>query len=116
MATRKKKTPAKKAAPKLPRGYTAISGGGKAWPNDDTPIGDVVQGTVIEFDEFKGKYGIQQTAVIECKDGTLVKIYESAATSGLFEYEEGIECYLVFNGIVDNGDKTYKDITTAVKE
>lgn len=87
----------------LPRGYTAISSSSISWPNDDTKKGDMIQGQVIEFDTIKVKRGKKmedvQLCKFECKDGTVYTIWESAFLAGLFEYEEGVEAAIIYDGM-----------------
>lgn len=92
-----RKAPAKQTA--LPRGYEAIAGFGQSWPNDDTKIGDMIQGTVIEFDEVETKHGDNEVAKIETKDGTVYTFWRSATSGALFEYEEGIEVAIIYDGL-----------------
>lgn len=85
----------------VPKGYKAISSLPKSWPTEDTPIGDVVQGVILSYDEFEAGTGknrrTQRTAKIETDEG-IVQIYESAGLKALFEYEEGTHCYIVYQG------------------
>lgn len=105
MARTKKKgrKPAKaKVTTQLPKGYDAIGGFGTPWPNDNTQPGDMIQGTLTDFDEFTTGRGKEkrttQTVKIETKDG-LFTFYESAGSRELFEYEEGTEVAIIFDGM-----------------
>jgi hypothetical protein len=63
----------------------------------------MVAGTVVEFDEFdtgKGKNArTVQTAKLETKDGTVYTLYESSGLRPIFEYEEGTEFAIIFDGM-----------------
>lgn len=102
-ATRKR-APAKTAAAELPKGFTAIAGGfNKSWPNDETAVGEAVQGTVIEYRDVpraKSKGGDTQVAVIELADGTQIDVWNSAVLRPLFEEDyEGVEVWIRFDGL-----------------
>lgn len=92
----------KKAATKLPKGFEPITGFGRSWPDDDTKPGDMIRGIMTEFDEFttgtgKNKREVQ-TVKVETDDG-LLTLYESSGLRVLFEYEEGTEVAVIYDGM-----------------
>lgn len=99
----KRKTKKKGKVTQLPKGFEPISGFGQAWPNDDTEIGDMLRGTLSDFDEFttgKGKNKRDvQTVKVEDADGRVHTLYESAGLRPLFEFEEGTEVAVIFDGM-----------------
>ena len=100
MAARKTKRKAK--VTQLPKGFEPITGFGMGWPNDDTKKGDMIRGVMTDFDEFdtgKGKNKrTVQTVKVETDDG-LLTLYESSGLRVLFEYEEGTEIAVIFDGM-----------------
>ncbi len=97
--------PRGKAKPKteLPKGFQAISGFGQSWPNDDTKKGDMIVGAIIEFDEVDVKRGKKTETVqnmkLESKEGVVYTLWESAGLRPLFDYEEGSEVAIIFDGM-----------------
>lgn len=98
---RKVKAKAKVSTTQLPKGYESIGGFGKSWPNEDTEVGELLEGTIIEFDEVDVKRGKRtdtvQTLKLETVDGVFT-IWESSGTRALFEYEEGTKVAIIFDG------------------
>lgn len=91
----------KKRATQLPKGYEAITGFGRNWPDEDTKSGDMIRGLMTEFDEFETGKGKNkrtvQTVKVETDDG-LLTLYESSGLRVLFEYEEGTEIAVIYDG------------------
>lgn len=101
-----RKAPVKKAAAQaqLPKGFTAIAGGfNKSWPNDETGIGDAIQGVIIEYRDVpraKSKGGDTQVAVIEQADGTQMDVWKSAVLKPLFDEDyTDVEVWIRFDGL-----------------
>ena len=98
-----RKTKKKGKVTKLPKGYEAISGFGQSWPSDDTKAGDMIEGTITEFDEVDVKRGKKTTTVqnmkVETKEGQVHTLWESAGLRPLFEYEEGTIICVIFLGM-----------------
>lgn len=98
MARAKKET-------QLPKGFTAITGFGESWPSDKTKVGDMLQGTLIEYDEITttrdGKKTQVQQAKIETKDGKVFTIWESAGLRSLFEDDDYTDCEIaiIYDGL-----------------
>jgi hypothetical protein len=106
VAARSKKARGKTARKvTVPKGYERISGFGESWPGQDPEIGATLEGTITEFGDFETGKGKDkrtvQTAKIETKDGKIYTVYESARLRALFEYEEGTQVFLVYNGLGD---------------
>lgn len=95
-------TKRKTRATQLPKGFEAITGFGRAWPDEHTKKGDMIRGVMTEFDEFdtgKGKNKrTVRTVKVETDDG-LLTLYESSGLRALFEYEEGTEIAVIFDGM-----------------
>jgi len=80
----------KKTPQALPKGFAPITRSGDSWPNDDTKKGDVLQGTVIEYEFVKTKYSdegddSENLCHIEADDGKTYKVWICGALRGLFE-------------------------------
>jgi len=81
----------------------------------------MVQGTVIEFDTIVVQRGKKkddvQLAKLETKDGVFT-IWESAGLRALFEYEEGVEVAIIFDGMgrAKKGQNAPKLFRLGIKE
>lgn len=95
----------KKQETALPKGFTAITGFGESWPGDNTKVGDMLRGTVIEYDEITttrdGKKVQVQQCKIETKGGKVYTVWESAGLRGLFDDEDYTECEvaIIYRGL-----------------
>lgn len=102
--TKKTGKKAAKQAPttQLPKGFTPIARRGQSWPNENTRPGDMLVGIIIEFDEIEFSEGRKkrttQIAKIETEKGEVFTFWESATSAPLFEYEEGTEVAIIFDG------------------
>lgn len=98
MAARKTR---KKRATQLPKGFEPITGFGRSWPDDDTKAGALIRGVMTDFDEFETGKGKNkrtvQTVKVETDDG-LLTLYESSGLRVLFDYEEGTEIAVIYDG------------------
>jgi len=107
MATRKSKPKSARGgnakARKLPKGFTAISGGSDSWPNDSTKAGDFITVTTAEFKKVPTKFDKKPKDfnVCECEDddGRKVTLWRSSGLAPVFEYEEGTRFYIEFLGM-----------------
>lgn len=102
--TRKTKRKTKKGkVTRLPKGFEAISGFGQSWPGEDATIGDMLVGSITDFDEFETGKGRNkrtvQTMKVEDGDGRVYTLYESSGLRALFEYEVGTEIAVIFEGM-----------------
>ncbi len=104
--TTRRKTAAKPAA--LPKGFTAIGGFGKTFPdlNDpkkstDTKPGEAITGVVTGYREnIKTQHGTTSNMSIETKDGENFTVWESAGLAILFEEDyTDVEIWLRFDGL-----------------
>lgn len=102
MAARKQTTAA------LPKGFTAIGGFGKSWPNDETKNGEAIQGVVVEYDEItvprkRGNKTVNEKVnnlKLETGDGTVYTVWESAGLRALFEEDyTDVEVWIRFDGM-----------------
>ena len=100
MAQSKKQSAASKAT--LPKGFEAIQRGSESWPNDDTVIGEMIQGKILEFDSVTVKRGKKTEEVemcrVETKDKKTYTLWRSAGLAPLFDYEEGTEFAIIYDG------------------
>lgn len=99
--TRKASTTRKGTATQLPKGYEAITGFADSWPNEDTKVGDMIEGTLSDFDEVKTKNRKEPTQVctLTTKEGKAYRLWESAGLRPLFEYEEGTKAAVIYDGL-----------------
>jgi hypothetical protein len=63
----------------------------------------MVRGTVIEFDVVEVKRGKKKVEVevakLETLDGPVLTLWESAGLAPIFDYEEGVEVAIIFDGM-----------------
>ena len=117
----RKKT-AKRAATKatLPKGFEPIGGFGLSWPNDDTKIGEAIQGEVTDYKyDIKTQHGKTDNMTIETKEGTVFTVWNSAGMKQFFDEDyTGIQVWLRFDGLGKKKGKRNppKLFTTAYKE
>ena len=126
MAKTKKKGKTTKAAKvsntSLPKGFTPIAGRGQSWPNENTKPGDMIQGTIVEYDEVTVGTGKKkrdvQIAKIETPKGHVYTVWESAGNGALFEYEVETEVAIIFDGYgkAKGGNNPPKLFRMGVKE
>ena len=123
----RKKTSKKTATAELPKGFTAIGGFGKSWPNDDTEAGDAIQGVVIDYDSItvdrkRGKKIVKETVnnlKLETADGSVFTLWESAGLRALFEEDyTDVEVWIRFDGMgtAKRGQNAPKLYTLAYNE
>lgn len=120
MAKRKAKRTTK-ALSELPKGYTAIGGFGKSWPDDDTKPGESIAGIVTEYQEdIKTQHGITSNLKLETASGEVFTVWRSAALAVLFDDDDytDMEVWLRFDGLGKKKGKKNpaKLFTIAVKE
>jgi hypothetical protein len=98
-----RKTKKKGKVTRLPKGFEPISGFGQAWPGEDAKVGDMLTGTITDFDEFETGTGKNkrtvQTMKVETSDGLVYTLYESSGLRALFEYEAGTEVAVIYDGM-----------------
>jgi len=105
MAARKKtaKKTTRKAATvaALPKGFTAIGGFGKTWPDDDTKVGEAIQGVVTDYHEnIKTQHGTTANLKLEAANGEVYTVWQSAALAALFDEDyTDVEVWLRFDGM-----------------
>lgn len=85
----------------LPKGFDSIGGFGKSWPDDDTKIGEAIQGVVTEYHEdIKTQHGKTSNLKLESKDGEIYTVWNSAALNILFDEDyTDVEIWLRFDGL-----------------
>ncbi len=85
----------------LPKGFTAIGGFGKTWPDDKTKPGEAIRGVVVEYHEnIKTQHGITANLKLETKDGEIYTVWQSAALGILFDEDyTDVEIWLRFDGM-----------------
>lgn len=121
------KKAAKKAAPRkavkvaaLPKGFTAIGGFGKTWPEDNTKIGEAIRGTVAEYHEnIKTQHGVTANLKLETKSGEVYTVWSSAALSILFDEDyTDVEVWIRYDGLGKKkpGKNQAKLYTLAINE
>ena len=96
MAARKK---AKVAA--LPKGFSAIGGFGKTFPDDKTKAGEAIQGVVTDYQEnIKTQHGTTALLRLETKTGEVYTVWQSAALGVLFDEDyTDVEIWLRYDGL-----------------
>lgn len=102
MARKKtKKAPRKGAIASLPKGFEAIGGFGQSWPNEDTKIGEAIQGEVVDYKyDIKTQHGKTDNMTVETKDGTVYTVWNSAGLKQFFDEDyTGVQVWLRFDGL-----------------
>ena len=116
----RKKKVVKKTGNAIPKGYTAISSQSRSWPNEETSIGDAIEGTVIDYQyEVKTSNGTTDLLRVETKDGAVYTVWKSAVLSPLFDEDyTDYELYIRFDGHgpKKRGKNPVKLFTIAYKE
>lgn len=121
--TTRRKTPRKGTVAQLPKGFTAIqSGFGLSWPNEETKIGDAIEGVVTGYrtvKRAKNKGGDTQVMSVEQADGTHITVWKSAVLETFFDEDyEGLSVWIRFDGLgkKKRGQNPAKLFTYAYKE
>lgn len=87
----------------LPKGYEAITRSNASWPNESTNVGDMLEAEILEFDTVKVKRGKKTESVdiarVETKEGATFTLWHSAGLAPIFEYEEGTNIAVIYDGI-----------------
>ena len=99
---RKKATRSKPAT--LPKGFQPIGGFATSWPNEETKIGDAIQGIVSGYDEIPVKRGKKTENVellrLEGNDGRDYTVWRSSGLAALFDEDyTDVEVYIQYNGL-----------------
>ena len=86
MAARKTKATKGSGVASLPKGFEAIGGFGKTWPDENTKPGEAIQGVVTEYHEkIKTVHGLTDNLKLETEDGEVFTVWNSAGLRSLFE-------------------------------